>query len=217
MRLSSRRSFSTGFTLLELVVVIGILAFITFFTAVAFSNGEGKRLEAGQRIATNFLQMARTQAVLYAGVDARKGDDEVGAWLLIHDDPRDVERYRRYFGVIYRDAEASGWIAGSQGVALPKGVYVSEALGASGRPHDVRVYLDYPLATTDADLSQGGVPWIAYGFQSTGAFMHSGARIILGTGYYVPETHTWKSQNPHARVGFAVWRSGAVSPLGQAQ
>lgn len=212
MHFPFRRPNQRGFTLLELVVVIGMIAFITVFIGFTFSNGKGQYLEAGRRIAANMVRAARTQAVLHPSTDSN-ADAVASAWFLIHDDPSDTERYRRYLGIIYYQATTGGWVAGNQGILLPKGIYVRETSDIAGHTSGRRIYLNYPRAIPDTDLDKGGDRWTGYGFSPSGTFMHNGAHILLGVGRYVPETHSWKSRNPYAQAGFAIWRSGGLSPV----
>lgn len=114
----SRRGFGGGgFTLLELLVVIGLIAAMSFFVVSGMTGGgEATALQSGQATLANLITAARTKAPA-TGRKTR---------LLINADPTVAERYLRY--VVLQLARQPGssptdWDS-MMAVTLPEGVYV---------------------------------------------------------------------------------------------
>ena len=72
--LKERRS---GFTLLELLVVISVMALMMGFIGFSLLGGGGSSLDAAQREMVSLVQQTRMQATL-SGRETR---------LIVHDDP----------------------------------------------------------------------------------------------------------------------------------
>ena len=129
-----------GFTLLELLVVIAVIAIIMGFIGLDLTGGGSAGMGAAQRTFCSMLQQTRIQAIMN-GAEAR---------LLIYDEPDDEEKYHRFLRVVvwmnepykdhnsndqydsgetFTDVDGSGghseaWIPKGDGVYLPDGVYV---------------------------------------------------------------------------------------------
>ena len=106
------RKVESGFTLIELMVVIGVVAVLA---AVIFSGLRGSdatvTLRSAQATMANALNAARTLAI-------SKG---VNVGLLINNDTGDAEHYRRLI-VLVEDINGSSSIVSS--FNLPDGIYV---------------------------------------------------------------------------------------------
>ncbi len=109
---ASLRKVQSGFTLIELIVVIGVVAVLA---AVVFSglggSDETVAMRSAQSTMVNALNAARTLAIT-------KG---INVGLLINDDAGDKERYRR-FVVLVEDIDGSPLVVSS--FNLPDGIYV---------------------------------------------------------------------------------------------
>ncbi|MFP4204281.1 MAG: type II secretion system protein, partial [Opitutales bacterium] len=124
----SQKKPDSGFTLIELLVVIAIILIASSFIIFSGSGGGGAKLSSSQRIVSGIAQGARGQALL----------KNAKTLLIIHNDQEsDMDKYRRYFGIVYwregaKDAEGDplpdGWIAGNQGTYLPQGIYFDPEL-----------------------------------------------------------------------------------------
>ncbi len=106
-----------GYTLLELLVVIGIISAAAFFLFRALSGGgRSAALQSSQATLVNLVTSARTKAAA-TGCKAR---------LLVNNDPAEPERYLRF--VVLQVGRQPGAAPAEwetvQSVFLPPGVYV---------------------------------------------------------------------------------------------
>jgi prepilin-type N-terminal cleavage/methylation domain-containing protein len=111
-RRNSQKPVSRGFTLLELLVVIAVMALMMGLVGFSLLGGGGSSLDAAQRELVSLVQQARQQATL-SGKEIR---------LIVHDDPADREKFHRYMEMIQRDANGTWQILG-EGVFLADQVY----------------------------------------------------------------------------------------------
>lgn len=157
-----------GFTLVELLVVIAMIAFLAAILGVALPGGEtGTGLRSAERIVAGLAQTARAQAILQ-GVEAR---------LIILDDPSDPVRTGRWLGVVHReaeDAEGLTWRAAGDGVLLPEGVRFWPELSD---PLD-SVNLDFPRLE---NVRQGSGPrWYCVRYTASGRLVAGAHRLVFG-------------------------------------
>ncbi|MDP4878705.1 MAG: prepilin-type N-terminal cleavage/methylation domain-containing protein [Opitutales bacterium] len=163
MRYSTLKSRKSAFTLIELLVVISIILIASSIIFIGGNGGDGAKLSSGQRVVSGIAQGARGQAIL-KGARTR---------LIIYadeSDTRDVEKYLRYFGIIYEDNDNPGsWIAATQGTYLPEGIYfdadASEENGSKWRKSNFEKF-EYPLAVAKPEGS--GEDYYYYEFNSNG-------------------------------------------------
>lgn len=105
---------TAGFTLLELVVVIAVMAVVATLIGVGLSRGsDASALEAGQSLLQSQLNAARAQAALHGEETA-----------LVVADASTFGRAPRVVGVVIKDEESETWRAISDSVSLPEGVGV---------------------------------------------------------------------------------------------
>lgn len=102
-----------GFTLLELLVVAGLMAGLSFALLGGLGGGgRSAALQAGQATVANLVNVARTRAMA-TGHSVR---------LLFHADLRMATRFRRMI-VLQEEVAAGSWQT-RETVALPEGVFV---------------------------------------------------------------------------------------------
>jgi prepilin-type N-terminal cleavage/methylation domain-containing protein len=182
-----------GFTLIELLVVISIILIASSIIFIGGNGGDGPALTSSQRIVSGIAQGARGQAIL-KNAETR---------LIIHNDPSELDKYRRFFGIVYfgedvdnnGNVTATGWKAATQGTYLPEGIFFDAASSAnttgSSWTTTKDLDLDYPRATvgnnTDRDNGGGGESYFYYGFNSNGTALDSNAYLILAAGTMIPD------------------------------
>jgi prepilin-type N-terminal cleavage/methylation domain-containing protein len=117
-----------GFTLVELLVVVALIATLVAGIGVALRHpGESMALQAAQGTLASLLNATRGRAAC----------TQQNARLLIAADPSDGEKYLRRLQVVWQDpTNPAGWLADSDGIGLPRGVYVvpSSVLAVPGNP-----------------------------------------------------------------------------------
>lgn len=109
-----------AFTMLELLVVVGLIAVLSFLVVGALQPGRGAALEAAQATMANLLVAARTKAVA----------TNRPVRLLVNFEPgggQSPSRYLRY--VVLQFQSAAGWQSTTD-IFLPDGVYVVPGNGA---------------------------------------------------------------------------------------
>jgi len=148
----------TGFTLIELMVVISIILIATSILFVGGGGGDGIKLSSAQRIASSIAQGARGQALL----------KNTRTRLIIYSETNDgdVEKKLRYFGIVYEDqVNPNNWFAATQGTYLPEGIYFDPDLSDNNWPRET-VNLEYPRQSAQAEGT--GPEFYYYEFNSNG-------------------------------------------------
>ena len=153
-----------GFTLIELLVVLGLMVVAFSYVIVNTNNSEGMSLKSSQRILSAVAQGAKGQSIMR----------QQPSRLIIYADKgnnRDENKFLRYFGIITRDPEnPKRWIAGTEGVYLPKGIYFMPKFSeiASGRNNGIgTMFLEYPRIDPKDSDSINGELYFYYEFNAS--------------------------------------------------
>jgi prepilin-type N-terminal cleavage/methylation domain-containing protein len=173
-----------GFTLIELLVVISVILIASSIIFIGGNGGTGASLSASQRIVSGIAQGARGQAVL----------KNAKTRLIIHNDTSDLDKYRRFFGIVYEGIDSVGsvgWIAATQGTYLPDGIYFDAGTSASesdsGALWSTTAFgmkLNYPLLS--AEVGNAGTDYLYYEFNSNGTSSNSNAYLVLRGASMIP-------------------------------
>lgn len=103
-----------GFTVLELLVVVAIMAVMMGLLGFTMIGGNTKGLETAQRQVFNLLHFTRVTA-MSSGAEAR---------FLVNSDTEDSEKYLRHIQVVVKDLnQTAGWRVVNEGEYLPEGVW----------------------------------------------------------------------------------------------
>jgi len=221
---------SSGFTLVELMVVILIIGILSgiVLTAMGGGNEEGS-LDGGISQTRSLFSLARSGAI------ARKATMRV----IIHADPSDTERYLRYFNIVYladvnntpNNTNDDEWLAYTQGEFLPDGVYFCPAMSVQdGTDKNLNVWdlafnpttieFSSPGSVTESGASRlsgntdtvtdkGANTWFVYQFNTNGTFADPIGRVVIASGLLVNDELVFPQEDPYQLArGFALFRSG---------
>ena len=182
--IKSRRQHLAGFTLVELLVVIGIILIASSVILLNTSSDLGSALSASQRIVSGIAQGARGQAIL-KGATTR---------LIIYSNSRDNsddDKKLRFFGIIYEDeSNAGNWYAATQGNYLPDGIFFDPSaskINANSSETESTMNIEYPRLKSQP---LGGDEYHYYEFNSNGtaAVDFQNAWLVLRAGVLKPSS-----------------------------
>ena len=214
-----KRARCQAFTLIELLVVISIILIASSIIFIGGNSGAGASLSSSLRIVSGIAQGARGQAIL-KNAETR---------LIINNDPTDLEKYRRYFGIVYwgedvdsnGNVTATGWKAATQGTTLPDGIYFDPTLVSSAT--NSTMGLDYPRIKVGANTNRasggGVVDYYYYAFNSNGtsanaqpnAWLPIRAGNLNALGALVP--YDSGSENGFLKAAVIFRRAGTTTPV----
>jgi prepilin-type N-terminal cleavage/methylation domain-containing protein len=170
----------SAYTLVELLVVIGILSIAFSFLYVGFGSGDGANLSSAQRTLAGLVKAARAQAIL----------NNAEVRLIIHDDDAiaEIEKYRRFVGIVYKERNGAGWIAADKGTYLPKGIYFDSAASndMSGANWSTASTMRINFPRLSAQSEGVGTDFLYYEFNSNGTSANSNAYLVFRAGKVVP-------------------------------
>lgn len=208
---------SAAYTLVELLVVMGVLLIAFSFIYVGSNSGDGAKLSSAQRTLSGLVKAARAQAILK---NAR-------VRLIIHDDDsiNEIDKYRRFVGIVYYGTDKGGnigWIATDKGTYLPKGIYFDSATSAakSGTEWTTAstMQINYPRLSAQSEGS--GNDFLYYEFNSNGSSANPNAFLIFRAGKVVPSGGNLSvnldlpasgEQKSRIRAGLIIRQSGAAT------
>lgn len=218
-----RTAIKSGFTLVELLVVMAIIAIISGFVITAVSGDDGvQALNSGVSRANGVFSLARSAAI------QRKTPTRV----LIHADPADPERFLRYMMILYWNDAANppAWEAYAEGETLPRGVAFSPGLSShsSGEYPDLRTWrvgidnnfnvnvLNEPTAQSnynptlpvDTVEGAGANTWFVYDFRSNGTAAHPLSRFVLARAIVSTDPVRIQGITYEESAGFILFRGG---------
>jgi prepilin-type N-terminal cleavage/methylation domain-containing protein len=157
-RLKNSGRSQSGFTLLELVVVLSIMVILSTMGFVASeATAPPGAVNAGRNTLHGLMRFAREQAIM-------RGSN---AMLIINYDSSDADKFLRYAGVIVEEEyNLEDWKAAHSGVYLPKGVFFvpQSGEGADGFEFDAQWLLadvrsQYHCSNGDSTKAIGGVEY----------------------------------------------------------
>lgn len=217
----SNSSLARGFTLVELLVVVGIMAAMLSVAAIGIQN-----VDKGQATVTG---IAQTQALMDEARSLAIGRG-TRARLCIHANPNEEERNLRLMVVAYeeiqRDAggNATGtrWRVDSRGTYLPTGVFFHPRFSqlASDQVNGLGTYGSNGSGVTFPGSSRNAVRqpnYFYYEFNSEGlctsaTATNPGAAFVLCRGISGPGT-TEPRVVGNDISGFITWRNGRTSAI----
>lgn len=222
------RASRKGFTLIEMLVVIGIISLLSVgITMVKFNDSSQGIFSAQRSLMTSFYE-ARSTA-LTRQTEAR---------VIIYKG-KDITRKLRQVGVIYKvyndEGLELGWVALNNGFTMPNGVfyvpdggdfsnYVKTAgninasdifkstfnNGYTGSFNIVNI-AQFPSRQPQT-LTEGNGDWFSYHFSADGLSMNPGARVMLAQGT-LDSQDKYVVTDPYSQLGFVVRRLGITVPF----
>jgi len=176
---SRSHCWDRGFTLIEILVVIGVIAIVAAIFGVGLGRGsEAATLRAAQRLMVSQFSAARAQAALQGAEVA----------LVVVDDVADPQRSRRVVAVAINDAGI--WRAVTDPVELPGvvGIVVGtddvwgEALAVAIDPGDETVNCQaVRFNGSDGTVSNGGGElWLMQGEMSAAGWQEAATGLRRG-------------------------------------
>lgn len=215
--IARRRTASAGFTLIELMIVIGLVVLLVAGLTLALGDTGGNSLAGAQNVLSSLVNSARAQAAV----------NQTEARVVIYatrPPGGDAEKYLRLLQVFIANPEGSKtWAAVGQPVYLPRGVYVVPSATAGLLATGV-VWPSNPqpvsktLGTDGAPTTAQGNPFFGASqvfyveFQPDGSIKPASSpytQIALATATLTNNTPQFN--NPGAIRGVLVRPNGAVS------
>jgi prepilin-type N-terminal cleavage/methylation domain-containing protein len=220
---------SSGFTLLELLIVLAVMGLMMGMVGFSLLGGGGAELGAAQRELLGLVQQARSRAAL-SGSETR---------LIINNDESDIDKYHRYLELVVKDTCATNgevqWLVMGEGRYLTDGVYfvpenVSKAKTGDGWRSDA-----YSVWSKDDDFKlkdsfkgareiNGDSNFRYLAFDQVGNLVFpdsvDGAtqvppRLVIGVGSPIPtrDAELLRFDNPSSIAGILMRRYGGFAVL----
>ena len=173
-----------AFTLIELLIVLGLIMVASSVMVISSGNNDGVALKSSQRIVSSIAQGARGQAIL----------KQTPTRILIYADRganRDEDKYLRFFGIITQDPEnPNKWVAATKGNYLSKGIFFMPKLTAminGGQNSSAgKMRLEYPRLKPQVAGTGEEYFYYEYNLNGTMAKRFINAWLLIGAGALRP-------------------------------
>ena len=200
-----RQNRGSGFTLVEILVVIAIISVLMTAGAIGLGNlSAGKGTSTAIASCESLFEEARTIAT----------SKRCKARVMIDINDPNSENYLRRIVIAHEKINPDGtidpgeWVLASRGYVMPKGTFYSREYSKLAGGNDIK---KENLNGVDIKTNYRG-DYAYYEFTGEGIFLEPGAKFIIGSGVRP------KGQEPRVTksaekdfAGFVIWRNGRTS------
>lgn len=222
----------TGFTLVELLVVIAIISILMTAGSIGLSGMGGKGVTSGVATAESLFDEARTTAVgrdlrscvLVAKTLTNNPADDLRRIVVAYEETETDKNKPNYGGAKDPDNLNPNWVLSSRGAVLPDQTFFSEQFskkdhdGGSGAIDEIS---DSKIKDTNGNslksTSAYKGSYYIYEFNTQGVCKTPGASFIIGSGARnLSKSSTAQPPRVTASAkrdfgGFVIWRNGRTS------
>ncbi len=179
---------NVAFTLIELLIVLGLIMVASSVMVISTSNNDGLALKSSQRLISSIAHGARGQAIL----------NQAKTRIIIYADKgvkRDEEKFLRYIGIITQDEKnPKKWNAATKGTYLSKGIYfipqLTRQINGIGKSQGLKTMrLEYPRIKSQ--LAGKGEEFYFYEFNQNGTIDNHFVNhwLLIGAGALRPNNY----------------------------
>jgi prepilin-type N-terminal cleavage/methylation domain-containing protein len=220
------KNLSSGFSLLELLVVMAVMGIMIGLIGFSFIGSGGGQIGQGQRLLLSLLQQARTLAVS-SGNEVR---------LIVSADSTDEEKYLRYMEIVLAGDNndtndiSKSWAVQGSGIYLPNQVWfvsnelenMPEEWPSDGQclwsnSGDTPFKLSYPVAGKRSEQGQDLKSFHYISSNAGGVFQNSTSlKLVLSSGNLRQVGGELKPYfpNPKILLGVLIQPFGGMFALG---
>lgn len=197
-KLLSAQARKSGFTLVEMLVVMAVIGLMSFVVISTFDSGPVRDLENTMRKMDGVFSMARNLAV----------SENASVQILVHADGSDDEKEDTLRKIVVLYDDAGTWRFYDE-TMTGEGVFFDPVLS------QVSNNVTNLTIEDSGAVSAGSVRWYFYGFNANGTFSDPNARLVFSIGLADrsqsddPEVSYFRDENNAVHVdGFMVPRAG---------